>query len=260
MVGIQHPYRRMCRQFKEGTYNIGLLKLMVKHQGFRAGDPGTYIRSFLLIQKDLQTLFEYIEPADSNSDCHSTRIHELLVRACIEFEANCKAILEANEYPKSKREQNIWDYQLIAASHRLPSYQVQLPHWRGTKGIRKPFEGWTAEASPAWYRAYNHSKHDRQENFAKATFEHAVNAVCGLAAILSAQFHTFNFMPDTGYTLVAGGGEFESAIGDYFTVRFPADWPPEERYCFDGDNWHAWRLAESDPFQNYPYEPPPRRS
>jgi hypothetical protein len=42
----------------------------------------------------------YVEPADKNLECYSYRIHALLLRACIELEANCKAILKENGYSK----------------------------------------------------------------------------------------------------------------------------------------------------------------
>lgn len=54
------------------------------------------MRAFLLVQKDLQELFDYVEPADKKLCCYSYRIHELLMRTCIEVKANCKAILSEN--------------------------------------------------------------------------------------------------------------------------------------------------------------------
>ena len=72
-----------------------------------------YIRAFLLIQKDLLELFDYVEPADQNLDCYSYRIHELHMRACIEVEAHCKAILSENNYvnpDKSSEWWNVKDY------------------------------------------------------------------------------------------------------------------------------------------------------
>lgn len=61
-----------------------------------AESPEHYVRAFLLIQKDLENLFEYVEPADDNLDTYSFRIHELFLRSCIEIEANFKAILKEN--------------------------------------------------------------------------------------------------------------------------------------------------------------------
>ena len=44
-----------------------------------AESPEHYVRAFLLIQNDLQRIFEFIEPSDDNLDTHSFRIHELFM-------------------------------------------------------------------------------------------------------------------------------------------------------------------------------------
>jgi len=96
-MAINRPYRRTCRQFVDGTYKGSLY---VKHPSF-AQSPEHYVRAFLLILKDFQELFYYVEPADKNLSCYSYRIHALLLRACVEVEANCKAILKENGYSKA---------------------------------------------------------------------------------------------------------------------------------------------------------------
>lgn len=57
--------------------------------------PEHYVRAFMLIQKDLQTLFEFIEPSDTNLVTYSHRTHALLIRTCIEIEANFKNLLNS---------------------------------------------------------------------------------------------------------------------------------------------------------------------
>ena len=94
------PYRRTCRQFVDGSYSEGGRWQYMLHPKF-AQAPEHYVRAFLLLLKDLQELFDYIEPADKNLHCYSYRIHALLLRACVEVEANCKAILKENGYSKS---------------------------------------------------------------------------------------------------------------------------------------------------------------
>lgn len=113
-----------------------------------------------MIQKDLQLLFDYIEPSDRNLDCFSYRILELLIRTCIEVEANCKAILVENGYAKTGR-LTMKDYKKIDVSHRLSSYEIGLPVWSGTKKIRHPFKNWSNGDTLNWYSAYNATKHDR---------------------------------------------------------------------------------------------------
>lgn len=166
--GISKPYRRTVRPFMHDAYPYK--PEYVLHSRF-AEEPEMYVRAFRLLQKDLEHLFEYIEPSDDNLKCYSFRVYELLLRACIEVEANCKAILRENGYPQGK-----WwtmaDYYKIDSSHFLSSFEVALPHWHGEKGIRRPFQPWASGERLGWYRAYNEAKHYRREGFKTATFEH----------------------------------------------------------------------------------------
>jgi hypothetical protein len=77
-----------------------------------------------------------------------------------------------------------------------------------------------------------------------------IDAVSGLLVVLSAQFSTENFSP--GPTLLAAEGsrdDLESAIGNYFRIRFPDDWPMDERYEF---KWQEIE-KEEDPFREFPF-------
>jgi hypothetical protein len=138
-----------------------------------AKNPEHYVRPLILIQNDLMSLFEYVEPSDEGRSVYSYRIHALLMRTCVEIEANFKAILEENTFtPPAGRSLNMNDYRKVDVTHHLSSYEVMLPIWNGAPLILKPFEPWSARglASPAavslpWYQAYNASKHDRQDEF-----------------------------------------------------------------------------------------------
>lgn len=237
-MGLKRPYKRTCRQFADGSYaNSGKSQYLL-NKDF-ADSPEQYVRPFLLIQKDLQNLFDYVEPSDQNLTCYSYRIHELLTRTCIEVEANCKAILTENGYSKNG-DLNIGDYKKINFSHRLSSYEIGLPLWNGVKRIRKPFNSW-ADGSPlSWYQAYNTTKHNRHAEFKQASFDNLIESICGLIAILSAQFWQENFIPST--SLISAEGSYdgmEAAIGDYFRVKFPNDWPDNEKYDFTYEDINA---------------------
>jgi len=234
---IKKPYHRNCRQFVDGHYSEGGRWQYMVHPDY-AKSPEHYVRAFLLIQKDLQTLFDYVEPADVNMDCYSYRIHELLMRTCMEVEANCKAILKENIYSKEKY-LNMGDYKKLNVTHGLSSYKVRLPIWDGVSHIRQPFGNWADNEPLVWYSAYNSTKHDRHNEFKNANFKNLIDAVCGLLVILSSQFHTNDFSP--GPTLLACEGGYhndgmECAIGDYFRINFPNDWPKEDRYDFNWQN------------------------
>ena len=156
-------YSRNCRQFIDGTYDSSAQSRYILDPKY-AKDPEQYIRAFFLIQKDLKELFDYIDPSDTNLKCHSFRVHQLLLRACIEVEANCKAILIENGYEKINSKGkiiklNMNDYNKIETTHLLSLYKVKVPYWRGSKAIRTPFINWSnaPKENPGWYQAYHES-------------------------------------------------------------------------------------------------------
>ncbi len=247
-MGVNRPYRRTCRQLADGSYAGSGHGKYVSHRMY-AKEPEHYVRAFLLLQKDLRELFDYVEPADQNVECYSFRIHELLLRACVEVEANCKAILLENGYQKSGN-LNMSDYKKIDQSHKLSEYMVRVPTWRGSQNTRTPFAAWSTGGSLGWYEAYHASKHNRHTDFQKATFINMLDAVTGCLTILSAQFRDEDFSAQSSALLCEGSGDgMDDAIGGFFRLRFPNSWLPADRYDFD---WSVLR-AESDPFQNFPY-------
>lgn len=232
-MSINRPYFRTCRQFRDGSYAEGGKAKYIELPQY-AKNAQHYIRAFILIQKDLLDLFDYIEPADQNLATYSFRIHELLLRACVEVEANFKAILRENGYKKHEKNWNITDYQKIEGSHFLSSYQITIPYWDGKHNTVKPFEEFSSENKLSWYSAYNNTKHDRYENFKSASFKNLISAVAGLLALLSSQFYTRDFSPSNTLLAISDGKNdgTEAGIGEYFRIKFP-DIPFEERYSFD---------------------------
>ncbi len=259
-MGIAKPFRRTARQLVDGSYQNSGNGEYVRHAKY-ARAPEQYVRSLLLIQKDLQELFDYVEPSDSNGACYSYRIHELLLRACIEVEANCKAILEENAYTPSCRRNcqgqcqcdwNMRDYKKINASHYLHLYEVGLPVWRGANQRRVPFAAWATGGTLPWYDAYNKTKHDRNTLFHQATLDQMLDAVCGLAALLASQFISESFDHGEVYIITEQSPDgLESAPGEYFRIKFPNNVPAAERYDL---NWQSLKSVP-DPFQNYNYPP-----
>jgi hypothetical protein len=257
---LQKPYKRTVRMLSNGTYHNGGHWQYLLHPKF-ASDPQHYIRAFLLIQEDLLKLFEYVEPCDENSETISLRIQELLTRVCIEIEANFTAILKDNIYSTSKNYNLKDDYSLIEYTHKLSSYRVKFPVWKGDNHTYIPFENWETKPNKNWhtlnwYQAYNKSKHDRHSHFDKATFNTLLNAVSGLVVILSSQFMDESYSPNTKSMGVSGNYSYdynpkmETAIGDYFRVQFPDSWDESEKYDF---NWQELSSKE-EPFDKINYD------
>jgi hypothetical protein len=242
-MAVVKPYFRTCRQFTDGGYALGGKGRYVEDPKF-AKEGEHYVRAFFLIHKDLRELFDYIEPADVNEPCYSYRIHALHMRTCIEVEANLKAVLLDNGYAAA-RDLKMGDYKKLERTHHLSAYEIRLPIWQGVRSLVSPFHPWSSGADLPWYQAYNAAKHDRHAEFTKANFRNLIDAVCGLVAVLSSQFHTWDFSPQAPSLALSGYGGppqgFESAIGGYFHIKFPTNWSAEEQYDFD------WQQLKSDP-------------
>jgi hypothetical protein len=136
------------------------------------------------------------------------------------------------------------DYRKLNPTHRLSSYQIKLPLWHGAGAVRTPFAAWASDNSLSWYQDYNAVKHDRHHSFQKANFANLLDAVCGLVSVLGSQFHTEDFGPARrGLGLSQGGPSpgFDVAIGDYFHIKFPTDWPAVDQYDFD------WQMLRNEP-------------
>src|SRR5580693_7079285 len=123
-MSLGKPFHRTYRRIKPGQQSGYYGWAYLKDPQY-AKNPEHYVRAFTLIQNDLQSIFEYIEPSNEGRVAYSYRIHALFMRACIEVEANFKAILEENTFtPPPKRSLNITDYRRLDVTHHLSSYEV----------------------------------------------------------------------------------------------------------------------------------------
>lgn len=244
------PFHRNYRPVKSNRKDSGYSSwaYIINHD--YCENPEHYTRGFLIIQEDLIKLFEYIEPSEINRNTYSFRTHELLLRICIEIEANFKAIFKENIYNPvikrglnkgKKRTEKTWkieDFKLINKTHHLDDYEIELPFWKGEGRIRKPFLAWKNNESLTWYQAYNKSKHDRINSFHLANLDNLLDAYSGLLALLSSQFYTVSFRPSedvipTDYIADFKYFQGKFGIGNYSMVKFPTNWSEDEKYNFD---------------------------
>ena len=258
-MSISKPFHRIVRSLVERPNSGYSSWAYVADPGY-AVNPEHYVKGFLLIQNDLQKLFEYIEPSDMNLETYSFRTHEILMRTCIEIEANFKGILQENIYnPKNEKGEsipesrwNISNYRILNKTHHLSSYKIHIPAWDGDGSVFIPFSSWNHGGALSWYQAYNKSKHDRLTEFRQANFRNMLGAITGLVALLSAQFRDRDFMP--GDDLISAGSERprrgDPAIGGYFCVEYPNDWSIDEKYDFD---WASLKTQDVR-FQKYNYD------
>jgi hypothetical protein len=262
-MSLTKPIHRNYRTIKP-TANSGYSRWAYVIDREYASNAEHYVRAFILIQNDLRSIFEYLEPSDECRAAYSYRIHALLMRTCIEVEANFKAILEENLFtPPTRRSLNMTDYRKVDASHHLSSYEVMLPIWNGSPPILRPFDAWRSTrglpsasgVGLSWYQAYNASKHDRQDAFKKANLENLVMAVAGLLVLISSQFQDEEFSAGPRGRSVSGLDyhPMEASVGSLFRIRYPTDWPDAECYDFD---WGVLK-NQSNRFDKFDYDAVP---
>lgn len=245
-MSLEKPYYLTYRPNERDPFNNNYYM----HRPKYVKDAVQYVRIAQLLYKDFEELFDYVEPSDKNKDCYSFRIYELLLRACTEVESNMKGILVANGYKKGKEKYFCKsDYLKLEKTHHLPEYEVLIPNWSGELRKRIPFANWKGKTEGdsdttkmGWYDAYNTVKHNRQNEFNKASLENAIDAYCGLLVLLTSQFYDAYFAEDRKPDVLGDGptilndhekeAGFISTIGAPFEIKLP-NWPEEEKYNFD---------------------------
>lgn len=246
-MAINRPFKRIYRPFVYGS-NDSIENPYATDPRY-SPDRIDLVRGYHLIEKELLSVFEYIEPTDANLDCYSHRLYALLLRAATEFEANARAILLANGYsPRSNLK--IADFHKINATSRLSEYEVTIPIWSGSHKRFTPLLQWNVGSSLTWYQGYNATKHNRAFEFHQASLRNTIYAVASVFSILFSQFHVHSFDPHHTVGMINSDGEevwtHEAAL---LGVRVPSSWQPSEKYDF---SWEALR-SSPEPFDVYPF-------
>lgn len=144
------------------------------------------------LRSELQDILRVVHPVAENFDAYGHSIRNLLILAATEVETYWKGIFAAN----GAEARNTHDYVKLADAMRLPDYAIKLPHYPWLEPIR-PFEKWRPSQTPtqdlSWYDAYNGVKHNREEEFSRATLMNVLKAVCGCAVMTFAQFGSTGF-------------------------------------------------------------------
>jgi len=215
-------------------------------------DMTDFIRSYRLLEKDLVETFDYVEPTRKNYSTYSHRFYQLLMRACTEFEANAKAILQGNGYTKKKLD--IRDYWKLNRACRLSDYGIINPVNDGPDRWITPFGDWknAADFEPlSWYQRYNEAKHNRIAHFEAANLLNVLNAVSAGFVMLFAQFGSFAFHPyHAVFGVLSSDGPHKELMHEdsFFQITLPT-WPADECYDFE---WETLK-REPDPFRDYPF-------
>ncbi len=146
------------------------------------------INGYHLLEQDLKEILTFIEPTQNNYTTYSHRLYALYVRACMEFEANCKMIFADKNYKLPSRP-NINDYHDIHTYEEFKTINGYIIKLQMSEVIiLSPLKGWSKSASPRWYREYNDVKHSRLLNFSKANLLNVLNSIAAIFILLHARY------------------------------------------------------------------------
>lgn len=251
-MGISKPYYRIARP------NAFIPDYVVDKR--YASDRIQLSRAYINIEKGLRSIFDYIEPDESNKNTFSFELYSILLRACTEVELNCKQIMEANGAKASSMK----DYIKLEKSSKLSKYKAYYSNWRQmntetdeldyiTKELC-PFKefGESSPKEPFWYKAYNEVKHNREKNLKNANLENCMNAVAAILILLYSQFGSqcIETYGSSGvYIQDAGDYDLHFDADVIFKIKAPGidDWLETDLYDF---GWGELKDTES-PFEKF---------
>jgi hypothetical protein len=247
------PFYRVYRPLVRSNNSGWSARQFVRDPRY-ALQPNSFVRGLVGLERDLAEVFDFVEPAERNAKTYGYRLHQLLLRCCVEVEANFKAILLANKFDAAGSRLDMRAYSRVETSHHLSSYRVILPMWDGDGRSFYPFQDWANRRRLSWYEAYNAAKHDRHTALSEATLENLVYAVGGLFVLLTAQFGSEDYSgkPDA-LGMSSELYEGSDGVSSLFRVEYPSDWTTQEMYDFD---WHTLASTEA-PFAKFDYDAVP---
>lgn len=248
---LSKPYYRIYRpEYRESSFENDCCGYDEDDRYVSQREKSSLLSATKIILKDFQEILEYVEPCDNNKEAYSHRIYELLVRTCIEVEANLEGILRANGYtkPGNKNLNMSEDYYKVDTATKLSEFSVIMHQWHPENTI-SPFDGWKEKGkSLKWYKAYNRVKHDRFENFSEANLENLCYAICGLLCLLFSQFGSnVCKVESVPSNLVYYYEEDYIEIGQ-FTINLPS-FSVEEKYRF---KWYELK-DEKSPYNKFAF-------
>lgn len=185
------------------------------------------VNQLSVLSQNLALLFQTIEPDKINYHVFGHNIRNLLILTCTEVEAQLKGVYQSIAR-KEKDRYYTTDYVKLCEILKLKDYSVNLGYFPLDNDI-EPFKNWDASMptkSISWYDNYNAVKHDRENQFSKATLWSVIEAIAGLAILLIAQY---------GENLPY----WKEQIGGFFTFNTTPNWEFTDKYLppFSGEDW-----------------------
>lgn len=141
--------------------------------------------------EELTGLFRTVTPAPANDTAYGHRVRELLILACTEVEAAWRGIYTANR-TSTKNSYSTKEYVRLKPLLKLDEWVVRLKDHPSYPEIA-PFIGWNdadgmTTKSLSWYADYNAIKHNRENEFPKASMGSLIKAMAAVHVLQIAQW------------------------------------------------------------------------
>ena len=137
----------------------------------------TVWRFYLNLEKEFINTLNYVELSEDNYSTYSIEYEKLLLSIGSEVDILLKMLCKMVE---GKNLQNIKEYaQILCEYNNLTSTVIICDI---NKQTYRPFEKWSENSSPTWWKDYNQIKHNRldNDNRKKGNLENVILGMSGL--------------------------------------------------------------------------------
>lgn len=147
--------------------------------------PQYSLRVYRALERDLLEFERHVPLETEHLRVYSLELWSIMVRACAEIDSQLHSVLV--ELGLAGRQTNVTHYRgggIAASTQRLSVYNYSGTTYGG------PIQSFLCVTScdPRWWQDYNSVKHNRLASIKSATFENAISAVAGVAAVLYRQW------------------------------------------------------------------------
>ena len=186
------------------------------------------VNQISILIESLHNIFQTIQPDTEHYEVYGHSLRNLLILASTEAETQMKGVLRENHIEPMGKHYNTNDYVKLKSILRLDEFFVKFKTYPMLNNF-SPFSEWDDEKttqSIIWYDSYNKVKHDREENFSKATLKNVIDSISAVVILMVSQYGE-----DLPY--------WKENVGKYFDFVKKPKWEINEYYLppFKEEDW-----------------------
>ncbi len=136
---------------------------------------------FLALDDDAANLARYVEFSNANFNTYSIEMARLLMAASSEVDVVAKMLCKIINPNSSAKDINDYRTAIMSSFPAITDYTIVIPRF-GLELL--PWQNWSSNKNPDWWRDYNSVKHERNSNYTKANLSNTLNSIAGLFSIL----------------------------------------------------------------------------